>query len=406
VAGPAGSSGAGVGRRDDAPVVVVGAGIGGLTAALALLRAGETAVLVEQAPAIAAVGAGLTLSPNATRVLHALGLESDLAAIASRPDRGAIRHYRSGEPFVVNERADHAARFGAPYCQVHRADLHAALARAVAAHDPDALRLGRTFDGFVPEPDGVDVSFRRPDGTHETLRARALIGADGAKSAVRTQLFNASPPHFTGYAAWRGVVPVDRLPPGTIDYPTCLYVGPQKMFARYLVRGGSEVNFVAAIRQPEWTVESWSARGDRAEALAAFAEFHAAVRAILGAVAPEALFKWALYTREPLLRWTEGHVGLLGDAAHPMLPFMGQGAAMAIEDAMVLARAFAAERAPERALQRYEAARRERATFVQSSSARRGLALLSTDPDDYGRREQADETSLGLFAYDATTVAV
>ncbi len=388
------------------PIVVVGAGIGGLTAALALLRAGQPVVVAEQATALGEVGAGLTLSPNATRVLHALGLEADLAAIASYPERGAVRHYRTGEPFSVSERADSTARFGAPYCQVHRADLHAALARAVAAHDPDAIRLGHAFEGFLPEPDGVDVAFARADGQRATVNARALIGADGAKSAVRTQLFRASPPHFTGYAAWRGLVPVERLPPGTIDFATCLYVGPQRMFARYVVRGGALVNFVAAVREPDWRIESWSTRGDPDEALAAYAEFHPAVRAILAAVPRDALYKWALYTREPLLRWTEGRVALLGDAAHPMLPFMGQGAAMAIEDAMVLARALADDGSAERALRRYEQARRDRAVFVQESSARRGLALLAADPDDYGRREQSDETSLGLFAYDATTVPV
>jgi salicylate hydroxylase len=388
------------------PIVVVGAGIGGLTAALAMLRAGLPVVVAEQATTLAEVGAGLTLSPNATRVLHALGLEADLAAIASCPDRGAVRHYRTGEPFAINERADSAARFGAPYCQVHRADLHAALARAVAAHDPDALRLDHAFAGFVPEPDGVDVAFRRGDERRETLKARVLLGADGAKSTVRTQLFRATPPHFTGYAAWRGLVPVDRLPPGTIDFPTCLYVGPQRMFARYLVRGGSLVNFVAAVRQPDWTVESWATRGDPDEARAAYSDFHPAVGAILAAVPHDALYKWALYTREPLLRWTEGPVTLLGDAAHPMLPFMGQGAAMAIEDALLLARALADDASPERALVRYERARRDRATFVQENSARRGLALLAADPDDYGRREQADESTLGLFAYDATTVPV
>jgi salicylate hydroxylase len=388
------------------PIVVVGAGIGGLTAALALLRAGLPVAVVEQAVALREVGAGLTLSPNATRVLHALGLEADLAAIASFPDRGAVRHYRTGEPFVVTERADSRARHGAPYCQVHRADLHAALARAVAAHDVDALRTGHAFAGFVPEPDGVDVALARADGRRATLKASALIGADGAKSPVRGQLFQASPPHFTGYVAWRGLVPVEALPAGTIDFPTCLYVGPQRMFARYLVRGGSLVNFVAAVRQPDWTVESWSTRGDPGEVRAAFAEFAAPVGAILAAVPADALYKWALYTREPLLRWSEGRVTLLGDAAHPMLPFMGQGAAMAIEDAMVLARALADDASIERALARYERARCERASFVQAGSARRGLALLAADPDDYGRHAHPDETTLGLFDYDATTVPV
>lgn len=390
--------------RGEHPIVVVGAGIGGLTAALALLRAGQPVVVAEQAPELCEVGAGLTLSPNATRVLLALGLGADLEAIASQPERGAVRHYRTGAPFVVTERADSTARFGAPYCQVHRADLHAALARAVAAHDPDALRLGQAFAGYMPEPESVDVAFTLAGGGRTTLQARALIGADGAKSAVRTQTFTASPPHFTGYSAWRGLVPIDRLPPRTIDYPTCLYVGPERMFARYLIRGGSLVNFVAAVREPEWTIESWSTRGDPAAVQAAFAEFHPAVGAILRATPPDSLYKWVLYTREPLTRWVEGSIGLLGDAAHPMLPFMGQGAAMAIEDAMVLARAFALDPLPERALLRYEAARRERATFVQLHSARRGLALLAMDPDEYGRREQADETSLGLFDYDATTV--
>jgi salicylate hydroxylase len=388
------------------PVLVVGAGIGGLTAALALLRAGRRVVVAEQAATLGEVGAGLTLSPNATRVLHALGLADALAAIASHPDTGAIRHYRTGEPFVIRDRRSEEARYGAPYVQVHRADLHAALVRAVRAIDPEAIRLDHAFLGAVEDADGIDAVVRRSDGTRSTVHAAVLIGADGARSPVRTALFRASPPHYTGYAAWRGLVPVDRLPPGTIDYPTCLYVGPDSMFARYLVRGGSFVNFVAAVREPSWTEESWSARGDPGEALAAFAAFHPAVLATLAAVPAGALFKWALHTREPLVSWVEGRTALLGDAAHPMLPFMGQGAAMSIEDAMVLARALDADPSPTAALRRYEAARRERATAVQLQSARRGLALLSSTPDDYAATNVADETSLGLFAYDATTVPV
>ncbi|MFO0336073.1 MAG: FAD-dependent monooxygenase [Pseudomonadota bacterium] len=390
-------------RADTRPIVIVGAGIGGLTAALALLRAGFPVGVAEQAAALGELGAGLTLAPNGSRVLEALGLGERLRRIACLPGIGAIRHWRTGEAFSTSDRGGAAARFGAPYCQVHRADLHAILAEAVLAYGPHRLLLDHRFAGCLDEGGAVGVRF----ANGATLDARSLIGADGARSAVRAQLLNASSPEFTGYCAWRGLAPVAALPPGTLDYPSCLYVGPHRMFARYLVRGGELVNFVAAVREPRWRLESWSARGDPAEVLAAFAGFHAPVRAILGAVPPDSLHKWALYSREPLLQWVAGRVGLLGDAAHPMLPFMGQGAVMAIEDAMVLARAFAAEPDdPAAALARYQRARLERATLVQRQSAARGLALLAADPDDYGRRPTVNEDTLGLFEYDATAVAV
>jgi len=385
-------------------VVLIGAGIGGLTAALALQTRGFAVEVYEQAPQLGEVGAGLTLSPNATHALESVGLGPALARLASRPSRQAVLHYRTGEILVDQERGELPKRqYGADYYQIHRADLHGMLADAVRANDPAAIRLGHTFVGLSQDAGGVEVAF----ANGAKVRAQVVIGCDGIKSEVRAALWGKTPPRFTGNVAWRGLVPVERLPQGLrIDPPSAAAVGVKHSMARYLIRNGTLLNYVAFAEKSGWEVESWAVRSEVSELLAEFADWHESFRTFLAATPPELCFKWALHDRDPLKQWTKGRVTLLGDAAHPMLPFLGMGAASGIEDAVVLARAFQAAATIEEALARYEGARRERATFIQLASREAQKRLQGGKVDTYTKTEHKNEEFLGLFNYNPATVAV
>jgi len=377
-------------------IALVGAGIAGLSAARALQQRGFRVRVYEQAERLAEVGAGLTVTPNATHVLLALGLADDLARLGMQPARGGARHWRTGKLLVEFERGEGLTeRYGAPYVQIHRADLHDALARAVLAHDPECLLLGHRFESLGQDADRVTIRF----ANGARAEADVAIGADGIRSAVRARLFGAGQPRFTGYIAWRGLVPIDALPPGLVDPASCVSIGPQHTFTRYLIRAGRVLNYVALAERSDWQVESWSVRSEVGELLAEFQGWHAELRTIIAATPPELCFKWALFDREPLASWTRGRVTLLGDAAHPMLPFLGQGAAMGIEDAMVLARSFDLAGSHEEALRRYEATRIGRTTFVMEKSRETGLEYHRADAEDRATHPHTTAESLGLFAY-------
>lgn len=384
-------------------IAIVGAGISGLVTALALLKAGFRVRVYEQADELGDVGAGLTVSPNATHVLNAIGLGEDLAVMGMRPERGGVKHWRTGELMTeISRGSDMLARYGAAYYQVHRADLHEALSRHVRARDPDCILLGHRFVAFEQRTGDVELTFA--NGSRVT--ADIALGCDGIRSAVRAQMFGAESPKFTGYIAWRGLVPTAKLPPGIIDPTSCLSVGPRHTFTRYLVRDGSTVNYVAIAERSDWQVESWSIRSDVAEVLAEFDGWYADLRTIIAATPPSVCYKWALFDRDPLPTWTRGRVSLVGDAAHPMLPFLGQGAAMGIEDGLVLARAFATAATLEEALRRYEEARVERTTYVMLKSRETGLSYHRADPDNYKSRPHVSAESLGLMAYNPAAVPV
>lgn len=341
-------------------VAVVGGGIGGLAAAASLLQAGFDVHVYEQAKALGEVGAGINIGPNASRLLHRLGLAERLGACGVKPATFDQRRWDDGR-FLV--RAPLGAlveeKFGAPYYTFHRADLHGAIASALPT---ERVHLGHRFTRLVDYGDRVEAQFE----SGHAVSADVLVGADGIHSAVRHALLGPERPRFTGCVAYRGLVPADRLTHLNLERTTSIWMGPERHFVHYFVSAGRLVNFVAVTEEDSWQRESWIDRGEIADALAAFAGWHAQVRAIIAAT--DETYKWALFDRAPLPRWSLGRVTLLGDACHPMLPFMGQGAAQAIEDAATLTACLNKLDDVPTALKRYETLRLPRASRLQSMS--------------------------------------
>jgi salicylate hydroxylase len=388
-------------------IAIIGAGISGLTAAAALLRRGFKVRVYEQAPALGDVGAGLTVSPNATHALLSIGLGEDLRRDGMEPVRGGVKHWQSGELLASNLRGDSmVSQYGAPYYQIHRADLHAALVRAVRAASVDGsdpISLDSCFRSLRHGDAAIDIEFA--SGT--TARADVLIAADGARSTVRTAVFGASQPKFTGYIAFRGLADMARLDPAVIQPTSCISLGPRHSFTRYLVRGGAMVNFVGLAERDDWREEGWSIPSSVAELAAEFDGWYPDIHKIIRATPENRIFKWALHDRDPLPEWNHGCISLLGDAAHPMLPFLGFGAAMGMEDAIVLARAFELSASVPEALRRYQEARLERTTFVMLKARETALQYHSGDMNRF-QRPNGHQTaeSLGLMAYNPVTVPI
>jgi len=387
----------------DVRIIIAGAGIGGLATALALQRAGFRPVICERAQRLGEVGAGLTIASNGSRVLAYLGLGDLLQERAVTPGRGAVLHYRTGATLVDIARGQTQwERFGAPYCQIHRVDLHEALVAAVTARDPASIRLGCEIVEVDQDEDRACVV----SGTGETLQADLLIGCDGIRSTVRARLFGDEAPQFTGYVAWRGLVPIERLPPGLIEPESAVWIGPGHFLTRYLIRSGRLLNYVAIARTGRWVEEGWAVPSTVDTVLSEFRDFEPRARTVLAATPADQCFKWGIFEREPLAGWSRGRITLLGDAAHPMTPFLGQGAVMALEDAMVLTRCIESASDHREALARYERARLERTTRVMLESRRNGEQLTSFDPDAYTEEAHRNEESLGLADYDAVTVPI
>ncbi|MFP6837770.1 MAG: FAD-dependent monooxygenase [Pseudomonadales bacterium] len=350
----------------DQDVLVVGGGIGGVSAALCFARCGINVHVFEQAAEFGAVGAGIQLTPNATRVLHDLGLEVPLREVAFLPEAVEMREWNSGRMLASNLLgAGLIADYGFPYYHVHRADLMRVLVNA--AQDHPGIRLHSSAEVQSIERHDPAVSLNVA-GTH--YQGALLIGADGIHSMVRTELFGLDAPRFTGNVAWRGLVPADRLPTDLVHPVASVWLGPHKHFVHYYVGGGALVNCVCVIEKDGWEVESWNERGDHAELKADFSGWHETVEALIDNMDPHECFKWALFDRAPMSHWSRGRVTLLGDACHPTLPFMAQGAAMAIEDGAVLSRCVAQGDDIASSLLRYESLRRPRTARIQGRSRR------------------------------------
>lgn len=380
-------------------IAIIGAGLGGLSCALALARAGQPVRVYEQAPMLAEIGAGITLSSNASRVVIHLGLGEGLKRLGVVPPRQWTQNMTTGEVLVERERGPEMQRlYGAPYIHLHRADLHSLLTDALLALDPEAILLDHKLVNVTPV--GI-LEF----ANGAKMSADVVIGADGVKSVVRDQCFTTQPPIFTGQVAWRGVVPLAALPAEAQELPPGIWIGEKRLFMRYPMRGGSLINYAAFVNMEGWAEEGWTIPSTINELMEHYAHAEPRLRAMIAVTPPDQLFKWALHAREPLDSWISGRVTLLGDAAHGMLPFMGQGAATAIEDGMVLARCLASF-GPDEALQRYEAARRERTNMVQMQSRLLGLQFQGKDPESFGKGTIKNEETLGLFAYDAVNCEI
>ena len=357
-------------------VAVIGAGMGGLASAAALSRAGVKVEVYEQARQFARLGAGIQIGCNAMKVMRAWGLEPVLRREAFYPRSWNNKDYDTGEErfdMVFGEAAEQ--RYGAPYLLGHRGDLHAALASAV----PDGVvRLDHKLTGLAQQADGgVKLTF----ANGHTTTVDAVVAADGVHSLVKETLFGPSEPNFTGRIAYRTVFPAALLNGYQIDDCTKWW-GPDRHIVIYYVKPDrSEIYFVTSQPEPGFTVESWSAMGDVRELREAFSAFHPQVRRVLEAC--PSVHKWALVDRDPQSRWSEGNVTLLGDACHPMTPYMAQGAAMAIEDAAVLSRCLTGvdRDGVAEAFRRFEATRKPRTSRVQLSSRTNTWLKTRTDPD-------------------------
>jgi salicylate hydroxylase len=344
-------------------ILIAGAGIGGLTAALALLRRGHAVHLFEQATELREVGAGVQLSANGTRVLIDLGLRAAMERIICEPAGKEIRLWTTGQAWKLFDLGETSvARYGAPYWMVHRGDFHAALLDAVRQAAPIAIRTGATAAGFEQDDDGITLQL----ASGERVRGDVLIGADGVHSAIRQQLFGVSRAQFTGLMAWRGLIPMHRLPAHLRRLVGAIWNGPGGNVVTYPLRRGEILNFVGTRERDDWRVESWTESGTIEECLRDFTGWHADIQAMIRAI--DTPFKWALLGREPLSRFSIGHATLLGDAAHPTLPSLAQGANMAIEDAAVLARCLDQYPDAPTALRHYDAARLKRTAAIVRGS--------------------------------------
>lgn len=347
--------------------LIAGGGIAGFAAALGLARAGWQVSLFERAEAFGEVGAGLQMSPNACRVLAWLGVLGAVEASAFRPAAAEMRDGQSGSTIYRVDLVEQAeARWHAPYLHVHRADLHRVLAEAATAAGV-AVHCGVRAVAYGNRPEGVRL--RLADGTVHT--ADVLVAADGLNSALRTVLNGEDAPKFTGQVAWRGTIPTDRLPAGLVAPQATVWAGAGRHLVTYYLRGGSLVNFVAVEERGLEAGEGWVQEGDPDALRAGFAGWHPDVVTLLGAV--DKSFLWGLFERPEQARWCDGRAVLLGDAAHAMLPFMAQGAAMALEDVAVLVRRLGEGGSVPEALRAYEDERFPRVARVQAQSRSNGL---------------------------------
>jgi salicylate hydroxylase len=361
-------------------VAVIGGGIGGLSAAVGLRQRGFEVDVYEQAPELTEVGGGINMGPNAVRVLYRLGLRDGIEREGVRPAGSHQRRWQDGRTLqraALNPRCDEL--YGAPHITIHRADLLSVIAAGFPA---ERVHLGHRLVGLADRGDTVEARFDNGAG----IRTQILVGADGIHSAVRAALFGEEEPRFAGCVAYRGLVPVERIADLNLEPGSQSWVGPGAHLVHYPVSRGRLLNFVGWTEHDTWNREDWTDRATIERALAAFEGWHPQIRHIIAAA--ETCFIWALFDRDPLPHWSVGRTTLLGDACHPMYPFMGQGAAQAIEDGAALAACLAAGGDdPAAALRHYEQLRLPRVTRLQQMSRANKYRFHMPDGRDQEARD-------------------
>ena len=351
-------------------ILIVGAGIGGLVSALCLNKKGYEVEIYEQSEVLSELGAGVQLSPNATRVLDYLELTDDLKPHVFEPRSFQFLNYKTEK--IISKR-DLGLKiqddFGFPNFDVHRADLQKVLLNKVEEKGIKIYSNMKVIDvGNEENKAYIKIN-------EEKIKADIVIGADGIHSVVREKLFEKKESSFTGNVAWRMLIPVDLLPRDLILPDTTVWLGPKKHFVSYHVSGGKNLNCVCLVEQEGWKNESWSERGNIEDLREVYNGWNQTIETLLKIANPNTLYRWALHDRPPMKQWSKGRIILLGDAAHPMLPFLAQGAAMAIEDGAVLADCISSYEDNEKSLKYFEQIRKPRTSFVQLA-ARRNAKIL------------------------------
>jgi salicylate hydroxylase len=382
-------------------ISIVGGGIGGLSAALALQHFGYRVSVFEQTRELREIGAGVVITPNAMHALNFLGVGERISKEAGPTEAYLIRHFQTGEVIKIRANGtDYVERFGATYHQVHRADLHAALAAAIVQNDPDCVFLNHCFETLTQNSEHVAATFTNG----KTYTSDVLIGCDGGASKVRACVFGDEVVNYTGQVAFRALVPMANLPSGVMKIPYAMFVGLNRAVLHYPLRHRTIMNVIAMAREPKWQEEGWAIPATIEELARLHSDFHPDALALMHAISPGTLFKWGLRDREPLQQYTKGRVTMLGDAAHPMTPFLGQGACVAIEDAMVLGRAFAAASTFAEAFGTYENTRKERANGVQIASRQQADEIQGVTKRGVNPGATADDR--GLYLYNPVTAAL
>ncbi len=386
-------------------IAIAGAGIGGLTTAACLLKRGFPVRIYEQSRVLAEVGAGIQSSANAVKVLYDLGLRDELDKFAVRPKRFEFLRYNTAELMHSIPLAQvHEQRNGAPYFHLHRADLHELLAKTVLGMDPDCITLGAQATGFEESAGGVTLHLA--DGGRP--KADVLVGADGIRSAIRTQILGAVPVRYTGDVAWRAVIPVERLPQGIMDTVSAVWCGPKKHAVMYYLRSGRVLNFVGLVEHDQPEGESWTQKRPWEDLKADFEGWHPTIQIVIDAIDRDGCYRYALNDRTPVGGWSTQRVTLLGDAAHPTLPYLASGAAMAIEDAAVFARCMDSYDSIEEALRVYQDSRVERtARVVRESAGNRDLYRIEDEQEmrrAFEAMNMSKTRSEWLYSYDPLTV--
>ncbi|MEX2454155.1 MAG: FAD-dependent monooxygenase [Rhodospirillaceae bacterium] len=386
-------------------ILIAGAGLGGLAAASNLIRAGHDVTVFEQAPVLGEIGAGIQLSANAMHVLRHIGVAGEIEAVGVRPGAYVFRLYDTGEEisrFSLDE--EHERLNGAPYVQVHRADLHEILARRALELKPDLVRLNHRAVGCEESPTGATLHFA--DGTSAT--GDLLIGADGVKSVVRRKVAGDVPATYTGDGAWRLTIPSDRLPKDFMGRVMSVWMGPGAHAVCYYLRNGKIFNFVGCMEKTEVSEESWTNKLPWEMLRADFEGWHEDIQLVVNTVEKDSCYLWSLFTRPSIPNWSLRRTTLLGDSAHPTLPYLAQGAAMAIEDGAVLTRALAQEQDVSAALDLYQRNRVDRTSkIVRQSTANRGLFHIRDREvmrEAFAKRDEGADRNRWLYSYNALTV--